>query len=92
MDTVGIEVPQVRRRFDRRLTAGAAAAVAVACVAGGYALGTSSDTASPTLTVIARGMPATWQDAVDEANAVKQHAAAAARAEPLDIRKARVER
>ena len=92
MDTVGIEVPPVRRRLDRRSTAVAVAATAVACLAGGYALGTSSDAASPTPTVMARGMPATWQDAVEEANAVKQHAAETARAKPLDIREARVER
>ena len=60
MDTVGIEIPEAPRRFDRRLLAGALAATAAACLAGGYALGTSSDGGSATQTIIARGPPATW--------------------------------
>ena len=91
MDTVGIEVPKVARRFDRRLAAVAAVVTAAACLVGGYALGSSSDAAS-SAPIIARGTPATWGDALRESVAVKRHAADAAAAEPLDFRRARLER
>ena len=92
MDTVGIEIPEAPRRFDRRLIAVALAATAAACLAGGYALGTSSDGGSATQTIIARGTPATWEDAVRESVTLKRHATEAERAAAIDIRMARVER
>ena len=90
MDTVGIEVPNVRRRIDRRFAGAIVAGSAVAALGVGYAIGNVSDAPAQPATVIARGTPATWQNAVDEANAVKRHTATAART-PLDIRIARIE-
>jgi hypothetical protein len=92
MDTIGIEIPEAPKRFDRRRAAGALAATAAACLAGGYVLGTSSDGGSGTQTIIARGTPATWEDAVRESLALKRHAAEAPRGTAIDIRMARVER
>ena len=92
MDTVGMDIPATPRRFDRRLTAVALAATAAACLAGGYLIGTSSDGGSATQTIIARGTPATWEDAVRESVVLKRHAAEAERATAIDIRMARVER
>ena len=92
MDTVGIEIPEAPRRFDRRLAALALTVTAAACLAGGYALGTSSDGGPATQTIIARGTPATWEDAVRESVALKRHAAEAQRAAAIDVRMARVER
>jgi hypothetical protein len=91
MDTIGIEVPQDAKRVDRRLAAAVLAAGTLVALGGGYAIGAASDAPAQPATVIARGTPATWQDAVDEANAVKQHAAAAAAEQRLDVRMARVE-
>jgi hypothetical protein len=91
MDTVGIEIPSVRKRVDRRLAAALVATGALVALSGGYAIGNSSDAASPAPAMIVHGTPATWQDAVSEANAVKRHAAALERATALDIRMARVE-
>jgi hypothetical protein len=92
MDTVGIEVPNVQKRVDRRLAAAAVAATAIAALGGGYALGNSSDAAAPAPTLIARGMPATWDDAVRESNAMKRHARAIEQAGAIDVRMARVEK
>ena len=92
MDTVGIEVPEAPRRFERRLIAASLAATAVACLTGGYLIGSTSDGGSETQTIVASGTPATWEDAVRESVALKRHAADAGRAAAIDVRMARVER
>jgi hypothetical protein len=92
MDSAGIEIPKAASRFDRRLTAVALAATAAACVAGGYALGTSSDGGSPTETSIAHATPSPWEAAVRESVVLKRHATAAERAAAIGIRMKRVER
>jgi hypothetical protein len=90
MDTAGLEVPNAAKRVDRRLAVAMVATGALLALGGGYAIGTLSDAPAQPATVIARGTPATWQDAVDEANAIKRHAATSSE-QKLDVRMARVE-
>jgi hypothetical protein len=91
MDTIGIEAPRDARRAGRGTAVAAVAVVAAAALAGGYGLRATTETPDRAATVIARGVPATWQDAVTEANAVKRHANELERGGRIDVRLARVE-
>ena len=74
MDTVGMQVPdREHRRVVRLGTAGATvAAVALAALGAGYAIGQEQVSPAPTSTVYVGGGAHTWGDALNESLLLKR--------------------